>query len=428
MGCAIMTETRFLDLDDCTDFRMALQVRPPAVVHGTLTLLVALLGVVLAWLAVTRADLVVRSPGRVRPVTTPRKVFVAGRGEMLSASAGGQVVEVNFRQGDRVARGAVLVRLGTERLDNEIAKQRRAIRAAEEELARLERLGELLEDQSVATRAKSEAEFAQARAEVHLAKEQRVVDVGLAEVALKTARDDEAAYSRLVGMRAASPWEFVKSRTTAREAEGKLARARLPVNEEPTTVAQRALELARRDFQVKREELELKRQVKQVELETARLELSNRELEQGQAVIRSPIDGVVTAGEVKVGDLLEPGKSFAEVAEQAGYRFEASVPSEEVGRLRLGMPVHVKLDAYDYQRYGTLDGSVCFIAPDSGQSEGGRTAQFTVRIELKGDSVGRGQWRRRVRLGMAGQAEIVTGRESLLSLLQKRFKQSISIN
>ena len=233
-----MPETLILDLDDCTEYRLALQVRPPAVVHGTLASLVALLGVTLTWSAVTHADLVVRAQGRVRPVTTPRKVFVAGRGEMLSASAGGQVVEVNFRQGDRVARGAVLVRLGTERLDNEIAKQRQTIRAAEEELARLDRLGDLLERQHAATQSKSEAELAQARAEVRLAKEQRAVDVRLAEVALKSAKDEEAAYRRLVGMRAASPWELLKATTTARDAEGKLARARLSVNEDRVTVGQ----------------------------------------------------------------------------------------------------------------------------------------------------------------------------------------------
>jgi multidrug resistance efflux pump len=423
-----MTENHLLDLDDCTEYRLALQVRPPAVVHGTLASLVALLGVALAWSAVTHANLVVRAQGRVRPVTTPRKVFAAGRGEMLSASAGGRVVEVNFRQGDRVARGAVLVRLGTDRLDNEIDKQRQTIRAAEEELARIDRLAGLLEGQAAATRSKSEAELAQARAEVHLAKEQRDVDVRLAEVALRSAKEEEAAFRRLVGLRASSSWELRKATTSAREAEGKLTRSRLPVNEDRVTVAHRALELARRDYEVKREELEQKRQARQVELRTARIELSNRELERAQAVIRSPIDGVVTAGDVKAGDLLEPGKSFAEVAEQAGFRFEASVPSEEVGRLRLGMPVRVKLDAYDYQRYGTVDGSVCFIAPDSGHPEGGRAGSFTVRIELRGDTVGRGPWRGHVRLGMAGQAEIVTGRESLLSLLRKSFRQSISLD
>ena len=36
-----------LDLADCTEFRQALQARPPRIVHGTLILLVALLGTAL---------------------------------------------------------------------------------------------------------------------------------------------------------------------------------------------------------------------------------------------------------------------------------------------------------------------------------------------------------------------------------------------
>ena len=39
---------------------------------------------------------------------------------------------------------------------------------------------------------------------------------------------------------------------------------------------------------------------------------------------------------------------------------------------------------------------------------------YTVRIAVPRDEVGRGAYRGRVKLGMAGQAEIVTGRESLL--------------
>ena len=179
---------------------------------------------------------------------------------------------------------------------------------------------------------------------------------------------------------------------------------------------------------MKREELERKRTAKQGEVEAARIELANLELERKQAVIRAPIDGiVVTAGDVKVGDVLEPGKPVLEIAQQAGFLFEAAVPSEEVGHLRIGMPARIKLDAYDYQRYGTLDGTVCFLSPDSGVDPERRTATYTVRIALERDEVGRGKFRGRVKLGMAGHAEIVTGRESLLSLLVKRIRQTISL-
>src|SRR6516165_8418676 len=108
-----MRNDLILDLTDCTEFRQALLARPPRVVHGTVILLALLLGAALLWSALTRADLVVRGAGRIRPVTAPVKVFNGGRGEVFSASAGGRVIEVHCRAGDEVHQGDVLVRLDT---------------------------------------------------------------------------------------------------------------------------------------------------------------------------------------------------------------------------------------------------------------------------------------------------------------------------
>jgi multidrug efflux pump subunit AcrA (membrane-fusion protein) len=132
--------------------------------------------------------------------------------------------------------------------------------------------------------------------------------------------------------------------------------------------------------------------------------------------LRAPLDGVITSGDVKVGDLLSSGQPVVEIAEQKGFLFEVSVPSEEVGHLQVGMSARIKLDAFDYQKYGTLEGTVRFISPDSGVAEGQRAPSYLVRIELAGEEVGRGDFHGRVKLGMAGQAEIVTGQEALRRL------------
>jgi multidrug resistance efflux pump len=192
-------------------------------------------------------------------------------------------------------------------------------------------------------------------------------------------------------------------------------------------VARRALEQVERDYAVKIEEIRLKRAARQNEVEAARLELANRELERRQAEIRAPLDGVVTRGDIKVGDVLEPGKAVLEIAEQKGFVFEALVPSEEVGDLKVGMAARVKLDAYDYQRYGTVSGTVCYLSPDSGLAEGEPKARYLVRIALGSNEVGRGEFHGRVKLGMSGQADVVTGRESLLSLLLRRIRRTISL-
>jgi multidrug efflux pump subunit AcrA (membrane-fusion protein) len=313
------------DLADCTEYRQAVEARSPAIVHGTALLLITLLGVALAWSCLTRADLVVRASGRVRPVATTVKVFPAVRGEVLSASTGGRVAAVHFREGDRVLRGAVLIGLETTRLDNEIAKQRRSIQAGEEELTRLAHLQELAARQLEAARSKAEAELEQAQQEVHRASELRDAEIRLAEVALRAADAEEASLRRLVERRVAAPAELLKAATEARKARESLTKARLPVDEGRVAVLRRALEGVKRDDAIKQEELMLKREAKRAEVEAARIELASLELERQQAELRAPTDGIVTAGDVKVGDVLEPGKPVAEIARQAGFLFEAAV-------------------------------------------------------------------------------------------------------
>jgi multidrug resistance efflux pump len=326
-----------------------------------------------------------------------------------------------------VRRGDVLVRLDTERLDNEIARRRRAIAAGEEELARLARVEELAARQAEAARAKAEAELDQARDEVLRARRLREVETRLAGLDRDRAADELGRLRRLADRRAAAEAEVFQAAVRALEAEQRLEKARLPVDEGRVEVLRRALALAGRDEAVRREEAALKRSARVAEVEADRLALANLALERAQAVLKAPIDGVVTAGDVRVGDLLERGKPVLEVAEQAGFRFEAAVPSDQVARLRVGMPARVKLDAYDYQRYGTASGTVCFVSPDSGVARGQATATYSVRIALDRGSVGRNGLRGPIKLGMAGSAEIVTGRESLLRLLVTRIRQTISL-
>jgi multidrug resistance efflux pump len=415
------------NLADCSEFRLALLARPPRIVHGTVVLLTTLLGSALAWAALTRADLVVRTAGRVRPVSTPKKVVNAVRGEVVSASVGGRVVEVNFREGDKVRRGDVLVRLDAERLDNEVSKRKRTIQAGEEELVQLARLDGLLVRQIAATKAKAEAELAQAEAEVKQAQDRQVLDVRLAQVEMDSAADEHGRIARLAVRRAVAETEVIKARTRLDEGREKLRKARLPVDDGRVRILREAVVLAERDAAMKREELAMKRGIKQGEVDTARIELANLELERKHALLKAPLDGVVTQGDIKVGDVLETGKAVLEIAEQGGFRFEAAVPSEEVARLRVGMPARIKLDAYDYQKYGTLAGTVCFISPDSGVPEGGKAVVYLVKIEVEGDAIGRGEFHGPVKLGMGGQAEIVTDQESLLYLLVKKIRQTISL-
>jgi HlyD family type I secretion membrane fusion protein len=404
-------------LDDCRQFRQTLQARPPAIVHGTALLLAVLVGTALVWSVLTEADLVVRASGLVRPVTATQAV---------KTRFGGRVVRVCFRQGQRVKKGDLLVQLDTDKLDNDIEKRKLSLRAAEDELAKGAARLESLASEFQAEKATIAAKLAQAREEIKQAGRRRDLEMRQALDELRHAQSEETTSRRLASKRALARVDLEKALAKTHEARTKLAKAQLPVEKGKVTVLRRELTQAGESYRARRQEAQIRQAAKQGEIDVARKELENLNRERAEAAIRAPVDGVVTSEDLHEGDILETGKVVVEVAAQRGFRFEASVPSEEVGHLRVGMPVRVKLDPFDYQRYGTLEGTVCFISPDSKTVEQ-KGAFYTVKIELHGEEVGRGELRGRVTLGMAGRAEIVTESRSLLALLVKKVRQTISL-
>jgi multidrug efflux pump subunit AcrA (membrane-fusion protein) len=418
------------DLSKCSEFYQTLQARPPALVHGTAFLLIALLGVAVAWAALTPASLVVRAQGRVRPVTEPTRVFNAGSGETLSASSGGRVVAVHFHEGHLVKKGDLLLRLGTERLDQDLVKKNQAITAGEEEVRQLALAYELLGREHAAARARAEAEIAQAADEISQEKKKRATELGEARADWEQAVYEERQTRILVQKKAVAEAELVKAVARLRATEERLVKARLPVPEGRLLVLRRAGELLDKEYAVKKEETLLKRSARQATVKADQIELAKLELERKQAVLRAPCDGVVISPDIKVGDVLERGKAVVEIAAQQGFYFEAEVSTEDVGLLQVGMPARIKLDAFDFQKYGTLNGTVVFVSPDSRVREspkGGQRSTYLVKVLEEGEEIGRGDYRGQVKLGMAGQADIVIGEESILSLLLKKIRQTISL-
>ncbi len=427
-----MNHHTIIDLTDCTECRQILEARPPRIVHGTAIVLAALVGTALVWSAMTKPKLVVRATGRVRPMmrSNPSSSDVSEETRVISAT-GGQIREIHFQEGSTVEQGTVLVELDTKQLDNKIAMWSRTIQTGEEELAKLDNLGQLLRRQYETARAKSEAEVAQATEESQRAKQQQASEIQLIQLEKELAKDRAARSQKLFDKNVTTERELVEVKFRVREAEQKLAKASVPLDQRRVEVFRQALRLVSEDYNVKQEELELKRVKKKGEINSARKELANLEFERKKAVLQIPTDGILTGLNVKVGDVVQSGQSVASIAEQTGYRIDVKVSNEDVGQLRVGMSTRIKLDAYNYQKYGTLDGTVVFISPDSevSQNPGGQqSATYTVKIALDGEEVARGELRGRIKLGMTGSAEIVTGEESLLKLLLNGISKGISFN
>jgi multidrug efflux pump subunit AcrA (membrane-fusion protein) len=416
-------------LADITEYRQTLLARPPGVVHGAAILLSALVITAIVWAAFTEADLVVVAQGRVRPVGQPVDVYVPLTGQP-GEPLGRRVVEVSYAEGDRVQADDPLIRFDTSNLDYEIGKQKKLVESAAQEIAKIDELERAMERQATATAEKFAAELRRIEGEIHRAEQQRELAVSKGEAALKVAREEEERYRRALAEGAGTETELKRIALRAQDAEDDLAAARLPVDRLALEVQQRAEVLAQQELAARRQELQLQRLARERERDTAQAAVDELEERRRQSLLRAPGEGIVITAEVQPGYVVPLNEPVLKIAPGEGLMFEGIVGAADVGNLQPQTRVRVKIDAYNYQQYGTVPGRVEFISSDSGvvkDGQQGNAVFYFVRIALQDEELESGELRGDLKLGMTGRAEIVTGKASLLSLLFRKIRQVISL-
>ena len=99
----------------------------------------------------------------------------------------------------------------------------------------------------------------------------------------------------------------------------------------------------------------------EAQLADAKSRLASAERQLGDAVIRAPIGGIVSAKAVNVGDVVSPGTELFTVIDPSSMRLEAAIPSEDLSELRIGAPVEFTVRGYDQ----TFAGRIERIAPQA---------------------------------------------------------------
>lgn len=117
---------------------------------------------------------------------------------------------------------------------------------------------------------------------------------------------------------------------------------------------------------------------------------------------------------------------------------EVDILPKDVGLLRKGDVARLKLDAFPFQKYGTLQGNISFISADTYESTsnmdqeessqvtatGGRRPQFRVRMTVSGElnDVPAQLWQS---AGMRLRAEIKVGERTVISYLMHPFLKAM---
>ncbi len=168
------------------------------------------------------------------------------------------------------------------------------------------------------------------------------------------------------------------------------------------------------------EVLEQENRIAQLENDRITAELAVK-----HTTIRAPLSGIVTAVEARTpGQLVQPGEKVATISPAgAPLVVETHIQNRDMAKIRPGLPVKLQVDAFPYQDYGTVAGTVTEVAPDAEIDAQGNS---TYRVVLTPDRamITAGGTVYPLRPGLTLNAEIITGKQTLFALLLQPFRKA----
>ena len=146
--------------------------------------------------------------------------------------------------------------------------------------------------------------------------------------------------------------------------------------------------------------------------------------------LTAPVKGIVKSIRLTtVGGVIRPGEDVLEIVPlEDDLMVEAKVAPQDIGFLRVGMDVSVKIDAYDYTIYGDLNGVLSYISADTLEenTQRGDVPFYRVHVRTQGRKFsGRPDAELQILPGMTATVEVKTGKNTVLSYLLKPIVKTL---
>jgi adhesin transport system membrane fusion protein len=167
------------------------------------------------------------------------------------------------------------------------------------------------------------------------------------------------------------------------------------------------------------------------ELSAARQTLVQRKDQLANTELRAPLNGTVKNVRITTrGGVLRPGDELMQIVpEEDNLIVEAKVKPADVAFLTPGQDVTVKIDAYDYTIYGTLDGTLSYLSADTLSEDLKQGEQAYYRVQVKTDAPRFNQRHGKVMAlqpGMTATIEVKTGSNTVLKYLIKPMVKTLN--
>lgn len=365
----------------------------------TIWLIAAVIIVFLIWASVAWVDQIVRGPGEIVSSSKP---------QIIQNLEGGILAELYVAEGDTVAPGDMLAKLYGTQYQTQVDDLRAQIATQEIRQIRLEAEMKGIETFDISDEQAalvphifaSESALLKARLQDFASRKEGARNV------MKQARAELDLLENMFKQEVAPLIEVTRARKIFSDAESKY--------NEITTKTE--LERAS-DYSDTLRELSSLRQ---------KLKLSEDQL--GRTLLASPMKGVVNKLEVTtIGGVVRPGEEIMQIIPLDEEMFiEAKIAPKDIANVRTGQEATIKLSAYDYTIYGSLQGAVQFISADTFKDErkpdGDPHYKVTLRVDLA--HLSERQRNLEIRPGMQATVELHTGEKTILQYLLKPLYKS----
>jgi adhesin transport system membrane fusion protein len=365
----------------------------------TIWLVAATVLVFVLWASVAWVDQIVRGPGEIVSSSKP---------QIIQNLEGGILAELYVSEGDVVEPGTMLARLYGTQYQTQVDDLRTQIAALEIRQLRLE--AELAGIDAF------EASDAQAALVPHIV---------ASESTLLRARLEDFA-----GRKRGAANVMKQAKAELELLENMYAKEVAPLIE--VTRARKVFSDAEKQFNeiVTQTELERASEYSDTlkELSTLQQQLKLSEDQLGRTTLTSPMRGIVNKLSVTtIGGVVRPGEEILQIIPLDEELFiEARIDPKDIANVKTGQAATIKLSAYDYTIYGSLQGNVHFISADTFKDErkpdGDPHYKVTLRVDLA--HLTERQRNLEIRPGMQATVELHTGEKTILQYLLKPLYKS----
>jgi HlyD family secretion protein len=426
---------------------------PSRFIYAVVIAMVALVLSALLWSFFGHADVIATAQGALLPESEVRRVYTPVDGELAN---------IYIAEGQPVSKGDVLARLNArgaiEAATNALEAQLK-LEAAEREWREFPEKKALMERKASALKQAMELEEHQHEKRVaegtsRLVEGQRAqlqearTNLEDARRARDAAKDEADKYARLFALpggggvsqlqvegkknalqAADNAYRVAQSRlselTARQNQEFTQAKAQLETSGQELTKLQLQYDAAAKEIANTEEKLRLQVQTARLVADAAaRIRFENIDKDNFLLIV-APVDGVVTdVTSTQPGDKIQANTPLGGIAPKGARPIlKIEIPENDRAFLREGLPVKLKFNAFPYQRYGLIDGTLEFISPATKPSPQTKQPVYEGRVTLARDHYQVADTRYPLRYGMTATAEIVVRERRLIDLALDPFRQ-----